>query len=52
MLAMLALDLRDRQRLDRDTLVVTVMSNLGLHQAMAAMHLLDVVRRSGRSLAG
>ena len=100
MLAMLALDLRDRRRLDRDTLVVTVMSNLGLHQAMAeagvrlettavgdryvldrmeeggfvlggeqsghvilrrlattgdglltAMHLLDVVRRSGRPLA-
>lgn len=97
---MLALDLRDRQRLDRGTLVVTVMSNLGLHQAMAeagvrlemtavgdryvldrmeeggyvlggeqsghvilrhlattgdglltAMLLLDVVRRSGRSLA-
>ena len=100
MLALLALDLRADGRLDNDTLVVTVMSNLGLHQAMAAaginlevtavgdryvldrleeggyalggeqsghvihrrlattgdglltaIHLLDVVRRSGRPLA-
>ncbi|HEV8115195.1 MAG TPA: phosphoglucosamine mutase [Acidimicrobiales bacterium] len=35
LLALLALDLRARGRLDRDTLVVTVMSNLGLHLAMA-----------------
>jgi len=35
MLALLALDLRERGGLDQDTLVVTVMSNLGLHLAMA-----------------
>ncbi len=35
LLALLALDLRARGRLDRDTVVVTVMSNLGLHLAMA-----------------
>jgi len=35
MLALLALDLRERGRLEQDTLVVTVMSNLGLHLAMA-----------------
>jgi len=100
MLAVLALDLRERRRLEKDTLVVTVMSNLALHQAMAeagvrlettavgdryvldrmeeggyvlggeqsghvilrrlattgdglltALHLLDVVKRSGRPLA-
>ncbi len=34
-LALLALDLRQQGRLERDTLVVTVMSNLALHQAMA-----------------
>jgi phosphoglucosamine mutase len=100
MLALLALDLQADGRLENDTLVVTVMSNLGLHQAMAAagvrlevtavgdryvldrmeeggfvlggeqsghvihrrlattgdglltaVHLLDVVRRSGRPLA-
>ena len=34
-LALLALDLRERGRLDHDTLVVTVMSNLALHRAMA-----------------
>jgi len=100
MLALLALDLRERGNLDQDTLVVTVMSNLGLHLAMdevgvrlettavgdryvldrmeeggfvlggeqsghvilrrlattgdgllTAVHLLDVVRRSGRPLA-
>ena len=36
LLALLAVDLRAQGRLDHDTLVVTVMSNLGLHQAMAA----------------
>jgi len=100
MLALLALDLRARGQLEQDTLVVTVMSNLALHLAMAevgvrvettavgdryvldrmeeggfvlggeqsghvifrhlattgdglltAVHLLDVVRRSGRPLA-
>ena len=100
MMALLALDLRDRGGLDHDTLVATVMSNLGLRLAMAeagvrlettavgdryvldrmeeggyalggeqsghvilrrlattgdglltAVHLLDVVRRSGRPLA-
>ncbi len=100
MLALLALDLRERGQLVQDTMVVTVMSNLGLHLAMAdagvrlettavgdryvldrmeeggfvlggeqsghvilrrlattgdglltALHLLDVVRRSGRPLA-
>ena len=35
LLAVLALDLRSRGRLDLDTVVVTVMSNLGLHLAMA-----------------
>ena len=35
LLALLALDLRRRGRLERDTLVVTVMSNLALHLAMA-----------------
>ena len=34
-LALLALDLRQRGWLDQDTLVVTVMSNLALHRAMA-----------------
>jgi len=100
LLALLALDLAERGRLDRNTLVVTVMSNLALHLAMAeagvrvettavgdrsvldrmeeggyalggeqsghvilrrlattgdglltALQVLDVVRRSGRSLA-
>jgi len=100
MLALLALDMRERGGLDQDTMVVTVMSNLGLHLAMAeagvrlevtavgdryvldrmeeggyvlggeqsghvilrrlattgdglltALQLLDVVKRSGRSLA-
>ncbi len=35
LLALLALDLRERGRLARDTIVVTVMSNLALHLAMA-----------------
>ena len=35
LMAMFAVDLRDRGRLAHDTLVVTVMSNLGLRQAMA-----------------
>ena len=35
LLALLALDLRQRGLLERDTLVVTVMSNLALHLAMA-----------------
>jgi len=35
LLALLALDLRRRGRLEQDTVVVTVMSNLGLHLAMA-----------------
>lgn len=35
LLAMLATDLKSRGLLASDTLVVTVMSNLGLHQAMA-----------------
>ena len=36
LLALFARDLRDRRRLAGDTIVVTVMSNLGLHRAMAA----------------
>jgi phosphoglucosamine mutase len=36
LLAMFARDLRDRGRLAGDTIVVTVMSNLGLRRAMAA----------------
>lgn len=36
LLALLAIDLRDRGALAGDTLVVTVMSNLGLHNAMAS----------------
>ncbi len=64
MLALLALDLRDRGRLDRDSVVVTVMSNLGLHLAMAeaGVHLettavgdryvLDRMEEGGYSLGG
>jgi phosphoglucosamine mutase len=36
LLAMFAADLRSRGRLAADTVVVTVMTNLGFHQAMAA----------------
>ena len=36
MLALAALQLRDEDRLTNDTVVVTVMSNLGFHKAMAA----------------
>ena len=35
LLALLAFDLRERGQLDRNTIVVTVMSNLALHLAMA-----------------
>jgi len=64
LLALLALDLRGRGRLDRDTVVVTVMSNLGLHLAMAeaGVHLettavgdryvLDRMEEGGYALGG
>ncbi len=41
-IALLALDRRDRGRLAHDTVVVTVMTNLGFHRAMAAAGI-DVV---------
>lgn len=36
LIALLAVDLRDRGKLPHDTVVVTVMSNLGFHRAMEA----------------
>lgn len=63
-LALFAEDLRDRGRLREDTLVVTVMSNLGLHRAMAEAGIsvvttpvgdrsvLEALDRGGWSLGG
>ena len=39
LMAILATDLRDRGRLRGDTVVVTVMSNLGFHKAMASRNI-------------
>jgi phosphoglucosamine mutase len=64
LMALLALDLRDQARLHGDTLVVTVMSNLGLRLAMAdhgiAVHetqvgdrsVLEALEEHGWSLGG
>jgi phosphoglucosamine mutase len=64
LLALFALDLRARGRLADDTVVVTVMSNLGFHQAMAASgvtvhqtpvgdrHVLEALDANGWSLGG
>ena len=46
-IALCALDLRDRGELAHNTVVVTVMSNLGFHQAMAE-HGIEVVETAGR----
>ncbi|MHB1928791.1 MAG: phosphoglucosamine mutase [Acidimicrobiales bacterium] len=50
LLALFALDLRRRRRLAGDTVVVTVMTNLGFHRAMAAegvsVHTTDVGDRN------
>jgi phosphoglucosamine mutase len=63
-LAILALALRDRAELHENTLVTTVMSNLGLHQAMEReqirtvrtavgdRYVLEEMRRHGYSLGG
>jgi phosphoglucosamine mutase len=63
-IALAAIDLQRRGRLVRDTVVVTVMSNLGFHRAMAANHIevhttpvgdryvLDALDRHGLSLGG
>ncbi len=63
-IALCALDLRARGRLADETVVVTVMSNLGFHRAMAAAgidvietpvgdrHVLDALQRSGAALGG
>ena len=63
-MAICAIDLRDRGRLAHDTLVVTVMSNLGLRLAMSERgiavvetpvgdrHVLDAMERGGFSLGG
>ncbi len=64
LLAMCALDLRSRGRLRGDTAVVTVMTNLGFHQAMAAhgiavhqtavgdRYVLEALEAGGWSLGG
>ena len=64
LLVVLALDLRARGRLRRDTVVVTVMANLGLHRALAEhdisvvetpvgdRHVLGALERTGGSLGG
>lgn len=64
LMALFAVDLRDRDLLAGDTLVVTVMSNLGLRRAMAAAgvqlhetgvgdrHVLEALDRHGFSLGG
>ncbi len=64
MLAIFAEDFRDRERLADDTVVVTVMTNLGFHQAMAARgisvhqtpvgdrHVLEALDRHGWTLGG
>jgi len=63
-LAMCALDFHARGQLKRDTLVVTSMSNLGLHEAMASAgirivttkvgdrHVIEEMRANGYSLGG
>ena len=63
-MAMCAVDLRERGRLAADTLVVTVMSNLGLHHAMrdagirvvstpvGDRHVLEAMAAGGFSLGG
>lgn len=63
-IALLAVELRDRGRLAADTVVVTVMSNLGFHRAMAAAgiavvttavgdrYVLEALDRDGLSLGG
>lgn len=64
MLALCALDLRSRGRLKDDTVVVTVMTNLGFRQAMTAhgltvketavgdRHVLEALEQGGWSLGG
>lgn len=64
LLAMCALDLRRRGRLRGDTVVVTVMTNLGFHRAMAAhgirvvatavgdRYVLEALEENGWSLGG
>ncbi len=64
LLALFAVDLRDRGLLTADTVVVTVMSNLGFRQAMAAKgvqvvdtavgdrHVLEAMTSGGFSLGG
>ena len=63
-MAMCALDMRDRSRLDHDTVVVTVMTNLGFKLAMADAgiavvetpvgdrYVLEALERGGYSLGG
>jgi phosphoglucosamine mutase len=63
-IALTAIDLRRHGRLAHDTVVVTVMSNLGFHRAMAAndievlttpvgdRHVLDALERGGLTLGG
>lgn len=63
-LAMCALDFQSRGRLAQNTLVVTTMSNLGLHAAMAARgirmvttevgdrHVIEAMRKGGYNLGG
>jgi phosphoglucosamine mutase len=64
LIAMCALDLRDRGLLARDTVVVTVMTNLGFHRAMQEQgiavvetkvgdrYVLEALEREGLSLGG
>ena len=64
LMCMFAIDLKDRARLSNDTLVVTVMSNLGLRRAMAIndiavdvtpvgdRHVLASLADNGHSLGG
>ena len=64
LMAMLAVDMRDRGRLERDTVVVTVMSNLGFRRAMADAgiavfdtavgdrYVLEAIEQGGFSLGG
>ncbi len=63
-IALLAVELRDQGRLAADTVVVTVMSNLGFHRAMAVAgievvttavgdrYVLEALERDGLSLGG
>ncbi|HET8664145.1 MAG TPA: phosphoglucosamine mutase [Nocardioides sp.] len=64
LMALLALDLHERDHLAHDTIVATVMSNLGLHQAMRRAgitveqtavgdrYVLEAMRAGGYSLGG